>query len=66
MKLRTFVKRYGQPFSEMLGIDLKSRRAEEITKWFLASILYSKPIRESSATTTYMVFEAEECSHLRE
>jgi hypothetical protein len=60
MKLRTFVERYGQPFSEMLGIDLKSRRAEEISKWFLASILYSKPIRESSATNTYRVFEAEE------
>jgi hypothetical protein len=59
VKLGTFVRRYGQPFSEMLGIDLKSRRAEEIAKWFLASILYSKPIRESSATTTYRVFEAE-------
>ncbi len=42
-----------------MGIDLKSRRAEEIAKWFLASILYSKPIRESSATATYRVFEAE-------
>jgi hypothetical protein len=60
MKLRTFVKQYGQPYSEMLGIDLKSRKAEEITKWFLASILYSKPIRESSATTTYRTFEAED------
>ena len=60
MKLRTFVNRYGQPYSEMLGIDLKSRRTEEIAKWFLASILYSKPIRESSATTTYRAFEVEE------
>ena len=59
MKLRAFVERYGQPFSEMLGIDIKSRRREEITKWFLASILYSKPIRESSATSTYRVFEEE-------
>jgi hypothetical protein len=59
MKLRTFVKQYGQPFSEMLGIDLKSRKAEEVAKWFLASILYSKPIRESSATTTYRAFEVE-------
>lgn len=54
-----FVERYGQPFSETLGIDLRSLGAEEITKWFLASILYSKPIRESSATNTYRVFEAE-------
>jgi hypothetical protein len=59
MKLRTFVERYGQPFSEMLGIDIRSCRKEEISKWFLASILYSKPIRESSATNTYRVFEEE-------
>lgn len=59
MKLRTFVERYGQPFSETLNIDLKSREKEEVVKWFLASILYSKPIRESSATNTYRVFEAE-------
>ncbi len=41
----------------MLGINLKSRRNKEIAKWFLASILYSKPIRESSATRTYQCFE---------
>ncbi len=28
-------------------------------KWFLASILYGKPIRESTATTTYRAFESE-------
>jgi hypothetical protein len=59
MKLKEFVERYGQPFSETLAIDLKSRRAEELSKWFLASILYSKPIRESTATITYQTFEAE-------
>jgi hypothetical protein len=37
----------------MLGIDLKSRRNKEMVKWFLAAILYSKPIRESSATRTF-------------
>ena len=41
----------------MLGINLNSRRNEEVVKWFLASILYSKPIRESSATRTYKCFE---------
>jgi len=41
----------------MLGIDLKSRRNKEIVKWFLAAILYSKPIRESSATRTFRCFE---------
>jgi hypothetical protein len=40
----------------MLGIELTPKRKSEIVKWFLASILYSKPIRESSATRTYQVF----------
>jgi len=57
LKLKEFVEQYGQPFSEMLGIDLETRRNEEIVKWFLASVLYGKPIRESSATSTYRVFE---------
>lgn len=43
----------------MLGIDLKTRENEEIEKWFLASVLYSKPIRESTATLTYKTFEEE-------
>jgi hypothetical protein len=41
----------------MLGIDLKSRRNKEMVKWFLAAILYSKPIRESSATRTFRCFD---------
>ena len=59
MKLKEFVKRYGDPYSGMLGIDLRSRKNEQIVKWFLASILYGKPIRESTATMTYRVFESE-------
>ena len=58
MKLKEFVNEFGQPFSEMLGIDLKSRKKEEVLKWFLASILYARPIRESTATETYRLFEA--------
>jgi hypothetical protein len=57
MRLREFVDRYGRPFSDILGIDLSSGRNGEIVKWFLASILYSKPIRESTATLTYQAFE---------
>ena len=53
-----FVEKYGRPFSEMLGVDLESGRNEELVKWFLAAILYSKPIRESSATSTYRAFES--------
>ena len=41
----------------MLGIDLKSRRNNEVVRWFLAAILYSKPIRESSATRTFRCFD---------
>jgi hypothetical protein len=40
----------------MLGIKLLPNRKGEIVKWFLASILYSKPIIENSATRTYRVF----------
>jgi len=57
MKLKDFVKEYGKPYSEMLGINLKSKKNEEILKWFLAAILYSKPIQESCATKTYKCFE---------
>jgi hypothetical protein len=56
LRLKHFVAKYGQPYSRLLGIDLKSRRNEEIAKWFLAAILYSKPIRESSATRTFQCF----------
>lgn len=57
MKLKDFVAAYGEPYSTMLDINLKSNRNEEIVKWFLAAILYSKPIRESSATRTYQCLE---------
>ena len=57
MKLKEFVKRYGEPYSKRLGIELATGRSGEVFKWFLASILYGKPIRESSATKTYKCFE---------
>jgi hypothetical protein len=56
LSLKELIKLYGKPFSEQLGINLKSGKNEEIVKWFLASILYAKPIRESSATKTYFCF----------
>jgi hypothetical protein len=56
LSLRDLVERYGQPYSELLGIDLRSGRNEETVKWFLAAILYSKPIRETSTTKTYRCF----------
>jgi len=57
LKLKGFVAAYGEPYSTMLGINLKSKNNEETVKWFLAAMLYSKPIRESSATRTYQCFE---------
>jgi hypothetical protein len=56
VNLEEFVRIFGKPYSEILGINLKFGKDEEIVKWFLASILYSKPIRESSATKTYFCF----------
>lgn len=58
MDIRELVEKYGEPYSKALGIDLESGRNEEIVKWFLASILYAKPIRENAATLTYRTFEA--------
>jgi len=57
LRLRDFVARYGRPYSSMLGVNLKSGKNADAVKWFLAAILYSKPIRESSATRTYQCFE---------
>lgn len=60
MKLEEFVEKYGRPYSKLLGIDLRKGGDAEICKWFLAAILYSKPIRESSATKTYQCFEKDD------
>ena len=59
VELKALVRRYGRPYSAALGIRLRSRQPAELSKWFLAGILYAKPIREETATRTYKVFEAE-------
>ena len=51
------VRNFGQKYSEILGINLEGRDDREIFKWFLASILFSAPIRESSAIKTYKCFK---------
>jgi len=58
LRIDEFVEKYGEPYSIKLGIELTSGQNEEIVKWFLASLLYGKPIRESSATRTYLTFKA--------
>ncbi|MEA2089484.1 MAG: hypothetical protein U9O89_01830 [Thermoproteota archaeon] len=51
------VKDFGRKYSDVLGIDLKGGGEKEVFKWFLASILFGAPIRESSAVNTYRCFE---------
>lgn len=51
------IREFGQKYSELLGIDLKSKSDEEIFKWFLASVLFGAPITETSVINTYRCFE---------
>ena len=46
-------------YSHELGIDLKSKRESELFKWFLACILFGKPIRQQIAKRTYFEFKKE-------
>lgn len=39
-----------------LGIDLDSGKEGEIFKWFLACLLFGKPIRQEAAMRTYLEF----------
>jgi hypothetical protein len=55
--LKALIDCYGENYSESLGIDLRSGEETEIFKWFLASILFGAPIRESSAIKTYRCFK---------
>lgn len=47
----------GQPYSEVLGINLKTKDDKEVFKWFFASVLFGAPITESSVIRTYKCFE---------
>jgi len=51
------IQQFGQKYSEILGINLKSEKKEEVFKWFLASILFGAPITESAVIKTYKCFE---------
>ena len=44
-------------YSTDLGIDLNSGREEELFKWFLACLLFGKPIQQEVARRTYLEFE---------
>jgi len=57
-QLSSLLASHGQLFSAQLGIDLAGRRAGELFKWFLASMLFGARITESVAVRTYRAFEA--------
>ena len=46
-------------YSRDLGINLKSKKETEIFKWFLACLLFGKPIQQEVAKRTYFEFEKE-------
>jgi len=46
-------------YSKDLGIDLKSKKESELFKWFLACLLFGKPIQQEVAKRTYFEFEKE-------
>ncbi len=48
-----------QIYSGDLGIDVKSGKEEEFFKWFLACLLFGKPIQQKVARRTYFEFERE-------
>ena len=54
---KLLIREIGQKYSELLGINLKSKDDEEIFKWFLASVLFGAPITETSVINTYRRFE---------
>jgi len=46
-------------FSTELGINLEKGKETEIFKWFLACLLFGKPIQQEVAKRTYFEFQKE-------
>jgi len=51
------IKKFGQRYSELLGINLERGDDTELFKWFLAAVLFGAPITETSVLKTYKCFE---------
>ena len=47
----------GKIYSTELGINLKSKRESELFKWFLACLLFGRPIQQNVAKETYFEFK---------
>ena len=56
-QIKNLIKKYGKPYSKLLGINLDTKKESEIFKWFLASILFGKRISETIAIKTYNEFQ---------
>ena len=54
--VKYIIRNYGVLYSEDLGIKLKTRKKQELFKWFLASILFGHRITETIAKNTYNTF----------
>jgi len=50
-------------YSHELNINLKSGKESELFKWFLACLLFGKPIQQQVARRTYFEFEKEELTN---
>ncbi len=46
-------------YSKDLGIDLASKKESELFKWFLACLLFGKPIQQEVAKRAYLEFVKE-------
>ncbi|MEW6189625.1 MAG: hypothetical protein AB1466_05940 [Actinomycetota bacterium] len=55
--IEKLIREVGGRFSSIFGINLESKDAGEIFKWFLASILFGTRIGEGIAFNTYREFE---------
>lgn len=47
------------PYTDRLGIDLRSKKEEDLFRWFLACLLFGKPIQAEIAERAYHKLIAE-------
>lgn len=57
MDLKSLLEKYGELYSEELGINLEKSSKQELFKWFLASLLFGARITEGIAKKTYKTLE---------
>lgn len=60
MNIKRLLERYGQKYSDILGIRVASGNEKELFKWLIASLLLGKRISETLAIRTYMQFKSED------